>query len=149
MWVTKKELFSKLETIKSNERNASNYGPVHRMYESTKPLVIIIPSSIDHYYKHVALQIAHDWYLYGRGDSMILYDSQVSSNVVDYPYQIYLGLIDENKRIESILSEKPCNSIDFEKSASAITGVKVGDKLYKDPGTGLYIVNGPLVIIYT
>ncbi|KAI8642213.1 hypothetical protein BD408DRAFT_416979 [Parasitella parasitica] len=124
----------KLDTIKPNERNASNYGPIHRMYESTKPLAITIPSH-SRYYKHVALQIAHDWYLYGRGDSMILYDNQT----VDYPYQIYLGLVNENMRIESLLSEK-C-AVEFEKAASVITGIKVGDKHYRDPGTGVLFIH--------
>ncbi|CAO0800828.1 unnamed protein product [Mucor circinelloides] len=127
----------KLEGIKSNERSAANYGPIHRMYESTKPLVVIIPSCTSHY-KHIALQIAHDWYLYGRGDSMILCDTQaIASAILDYPYHIYLGLVNENKRIESILADKPTAHIDFEKTATMITGIKVGDKVYRDPGTGI------------
>ncbi|GAN06545.1 transmembrane protein [Mucor ambiguus] len=133
----------KLESIKSNERNAANYGPIHRMYESTKPLVVIIPSCSS-YYKHVALQITHDWYLYGRGDSMILYDTQaISSNMIlDYPYHIYLGLVCENRRIESILADKPNTHIGFEKAAaSTITGIKVGDKVYRGPGTGILFMH--------
>ncbi|CEP12002.1 hypothetical protein [Parasitella parasitica] len=126
----------RLETIRSNERNSSNYGPIHRMYESTRPLVITIPTHSNYYYKHVALQIAHDWYLYGRGDSMILYDNQTVDN---YPYQIFLGLVNENKRIESILAEK--SGVEFEKAAGAIAGIKVGDKLYKDPGTGVLFIH--------
>ncbi|KAL9541721.1 hypothetical protein MBANPS3_008961 [Mucor bainieri] len=134
----------KLEGIKSNERNAANYGPIHRMYESTKPLVVIIPSCSSHY-KHVALQITHDWYLYGRGDSMILYDTQaISSNIMlDYPYHIYLGLVNENKRMESILADRPNTHIGFEKAAaaSAITGIKVGETVYKNPGTGILFMH--------
>ncbi|KAK4520458.1 uncharacterized protein ATC70_007970 [Mucor velutinosus] len=132
----------KLEGVKSNERNAASYGPIHRMYESTKPLVVIIPSCSSHY-KHVALQITHDWYLYGRGDSMILYDTQaIASNMIlDHPYHIYLGLVNENKRLESLLADKPMH-IGFEKTtASTIMGIKVGDKAYRDPGTGILFMH--------
>lgn len=69
---------------------------------------------------------------------MILYDTQaIASAILDYPYHIYLGLVNENKRIESILADKPTAHIDFEKTATMITGIKVGDKVYRDPGTGL------------
>lgn len=123
----------KLEQVKSIERNTSTYGPIHRMYESKGALTIIIPGNRDHY-QHVALQIAHDWYLYGRGDSCILYDSDIACNKNTGGYKIYLGLPSENKLIDQIISDKPCG-IEFEKST--ITGIKVGDKLYKDPGTGI------------
>lgn len=74
---------------------------------------------------------------------MILYDTQaISSNMIlNYPYHIYLGLANENKRIESILADKPNTHIGFEKTASAITGIKVGDRAYRDPGTGLFALH--------
>lgn len=123
------------EQLKSSERNSLNYGPIHRMYESTHALVIVIPSNKD-YYEHIALQIAHDWYLYGRGDSIIITtDEEKSTITTNGGYRIYLGLPTDNKLIESIVSDKPCG-IEFEKSCTSVTGIKVGDKLYDEPGTG-------------
>lgn len=114
---------------------ASRYGPIHRMYESQSHLVIVIPhKSI---YEHAALQISHDWYLYGRGDSVILYDDEDQEDVIQHSsrtiyYRIYLGVIGENKRIDQILNERPSSS-SIELSSSCI---KVGERQYREPGTG-------------
>lgn len=58
-----------------NERHRAVYGPAHQILESTSPLHIIIPSN-DTSTKHFGLAetIAHDWFLYGRGDAEILHD---------------------------------------------------------------------------
>lgn len=73
---------------------------------------------------------------------MILYDNQVVPSNAAVAYQIYLGLLTENKRIESILSDSSNNGVYFEKAAAStvVASIKVGDKIYKDPGTGsLYL----------
>jgi hypothetical protein len=128
-------LITKLEQIKSSERSTSSYGPIHRMYESKTALIIVIPrnNSKKEYYEHVALQISHDWYLYGRGDSIILYDDDPAAVTAASTgsYKIYLGLVSENKLMDQIISEKPCGI-----ELGTATGIKVGDKSFKDPGTG-------------
>lgn len=110
------------------------------MYESKTALTIILPPNND-YYEHIALQIAHDWYLYGRGDSVIVKSNDKSLNggssiVGGGGYKIYLGLPADNKLIDQIIADKPCG-IEFEKASSQnVIGIKVGDKLYKEAGTG-------------
>jgi hypothetical protein len=99
------------------------------MYESKYALVIIIPPNIS-YYEHIALQIAHDWYLYGRGDSVIMTTDEEQDK--HDGYKIYLGLKSDHKLIESTLS-----GIEFvETSFNKVVGIKVGDQLYDEPGTG-------------
>lgn len=141
-----------LEQIKSTERNVSNYGPLHRMYESRTALALIIPRKKE-YYEHVALQIAHDWYLYGRGDSIILYDDDplattacsAPTNCSSCYYKIYLGVISENKLMDKIVSEKPCGI-----ELDAATGIKVGgENHYKDPGTGKFLIYGCKLFLLT
>lgn len=130
-------LFTQLEQVKSAERCSSNYGPIHRMYESKTALTIIIPPNKD-YYEHIALQIAHDWYLYGRGDTVIVKtnDKSLNSGSGGGGYKIYLGLPTDNKFIDQVIADKPCG-IEFEKASGLnVIGIKVGDKLYKEAGTG-------------
>jgi hypothetical protein len=125
----------KLDDLKPIERTASSYGPIHRMYESTRPLMIVVPQKKS--YDHVALQIAHDWYLYGGGDATIVYDNDndTTQGRKAREYRVYLGLANENKRIDQIMANRSCG-IEFERNASSITAIKVGDKVYRSPGTG-------------
>jgi hypothetical protein len=128
-----------LDQVKASERTASNYGPIHRMYESPKPLIVVVPQTKS--YDHAALQITHDWYLYGGGDAMIVYDDDDDAmRGQKGVYRLYLGLATENKRIDQIISNRPCG-IEFEKSASTVVAIRVGDKLYRSPGTGTIINN--------
>ncbi|CAO3653058.1 unnamed protein product [Mucor hiemalis] len=142
----------KLEQVKSAERCSSNYGPIHRMYESKTALTIIIPPNKD-YYEHIALQIAHDWYLYGRGDTVIVKTNDKSLNFGGGGggYKIYLGLPTDNKLIDQVIADKPCG-IEFEKASGLnVIDIKVGDKLYKEAGTGILFMqpcsNGGMAII--
>ncbi|RUS17630.1 hypothetical protein BC937DRAFT_89702 [Endogone sp. FLAS-F59071] len=71
--------FSTSRTWLTRERHPSTYGPVHQIFESLLPLLIIIPANAaDHTHLHVAQKIAHEWYLYGRGDAEIVKDDDVS-----------------------------------------------------------------------
>ncbi|RUS26818.1 hypothetical protein BC938DRAFT_484077 [Jimgerdemannia flammicorona] len=61
-----------------HERHPRTYGPAHQIFQSPLPLLIIIPASTaDPTYLHVAQKVAHDWYLYGRGDTEIVRDDDL------------------------------------------------------------------------
>ncbi|CAO3591357.1 unnamed protein product [Absidia cylindrospora] len=147
------------------ERSRLSYGPVHRLYESCKPLVIVIPSnkhrqssSTHATYHHLALQIAHDWYLYGGGDSMIVPDDHpmVTFEEIDMTvsvtsaaatattvrdeddkspsfFRIYLGVGKENQAITQLLNLEE-NHVDIELEKSRI---QVGSRHFDGPGTGI------------
>lgn len=118
---------------RSLERSRMTYGPIHRMYESSGPLIIVIPS--DDLYEYAALQISHDWYMYGGGDAMIITDDVKRKEDGVY-YKLYLGLPHENKQLDQLLSEKPCG-VTFERnSKNKAVSIKVGNTSYKNPGTG-------------
>ncbi|KAI8094838.1 Alpha/Beta hydrolase protein [Gilbertella persicaria] len=119
----------KLDNVKIGERNIAHYGPIHRMYESCHPLVIVIPNH--EVYRHAALQIAHDWLLYGRGDTMILYDDQ---HPPASQYTLYLGLPNENKAMSRVLESPFDISLQVN---NGTTRIQVGDHTYDSPGTGI------------
>ncbi|RUS24106.1 hypothetical protein BC938DRAFT_474122, partial [Jimgerdemannia flammicorona] len=56
----------------ATERHPRTYGPAHQIFESHRPLLIVTPPRAE--YVHVAQKVAHDWYLYGRGDAVIFRD---------------------------------------------------------------------------
>ncbi|CAG8492394.1 12560_t:CDS:10, partial [Gigaspora rosea] len=65
------------------EKNPATYGPAATILESTQPLKIVIGTikrnknnCIDKFFE-VAQEIAHSWYLYGRGDAEILTDLEL------------------------------------------------------------------------
>ncbi|ORZ23581.1 hypothetical protein BCR42DRAFT_405061 [Absidia repens] len=149
------------------ERSRLSYGPIHRLYESCKPLLIVIPSnkhrqpsSTHATYHHLALQIAHDWYLYGGGDSMIVPDDHpmVTFEEIDMTvsvtsaaaaaartairdeddrspsfFRIYLSVGKENQAITQLLSLEE-NHVDIELEKSRI---QVGSRQFDGPGTGI------------
>ncbi|CAG8568986.1 1077_t:CDS:10 [Cetraspora pellucida] len=61
------------------EKHSATYGPAIAILESIQPLKIIIGTikkdNIDKFLE-VAQEIAHSWYLYGRGDAEIFMDSE-------------------------------------------------------------------------
>ncbi|KAH8551499.1 hypothetical protein BGW37DRAFT_520457 [Umbelopsis sp. PMI_123] len=111
-----------------SERNVHTYGPLHRIYETKGPLTILVPPGSNLFY-HTALQIAHDWNLFGNGDAMILRDAEFeelpSSNL------IFLGGPDDNNLTSKFLSS---SISDIEVSSEQI---KVGGHHYKSAGTGI------------
>ncbi|KAF7725436.1 hypothetical protein EC973_009610 [Apophysomyces ossiformis] len=120
----------------SGRRTRSTYGPIHRMYESSRPLIITVPSMMDNSaFNHAGLQIAHDWYLYGRGDAQIVPDDhpafELSSSPDDIYYRIYLGLPSQNKETDRLLSFR---SGDIVLSKDRI---RVGHREFTEPGTGI------------
>ncbi|KAI8334605.1 hypothetical protein BC941DRAFT_472538 [Chlamydoabsidia padenii] len=137
------------------ERSRQSYGPLHRLYESSKPLMIVIPSinrqqlpsSAYTTYHHLALQIAHDWYLYGGGDSMIVGDDHpiVAFEEIDLTavtedespfYRIYLGVGQDNHAMTQLLGLES-NYVDIEIDKSSI---QIGSRRFDDPGTGILFV---------
>ncbi|CAG8689132.1 15893_t:CDS:10, partial [Dentiscutata heterogama] len=63
------------------EKHPATYGPAITILESTQPLKIVIgtikrnQNNYTNKFFEVAQEIAHSWYLYGRGDAEILMDS--------------------------------------------------------------------------
>lgn len=135
------------------ERGRLSYGPLHRLYESSKPLMIVIPNIHRHQlpssayatYHHLALQIAHDWYLYGGGDSMIVTDDHpivafeeidlvtMGTEEIEEPfYRIYLGVGQDNQAMTQLLGLES-NPVDIAIEKSSI---QVGSRRFDGPGTG-------------
>ncbi|KAG0171994.1 hypothetical protein DFQ30_011370 [Apophysomyces sp. BC1015] len=121
----------------SMERTRLLYGPIHRMYESTEPLVIVMPSipKKEDDFRHAALQISHDWYLYGRGDTAIFKDTdkeylrKLSHNGIYY--RVYLGLPSENQALSRLMSSKPGDIVLSDNC------INVGTRKFTQPGTGI------------
>ncbi|CAO3624683.1 unnamed protein product [Cunninghamella echinulata] len=134
------------------ERSRLTYGPIHRMYESSKPILIIIPSknritssassasTVYNIYQHIALQLAHDWHNYGTGDMIIVSDDHplVSYEEIDLddntePYfRIYLGVGDDNHALNQLLKNESSVDVKLEP-----TTISVGNKKFSSPGSGI------------
>ncbi|CAO3644815.1 unnamed protein product [Cunninghamella blakesleeana] len=133
------------------ERSRLTYGPIHRIYESSKPILIIIPSKnritssasstsvVYNIYQHIALQLAHDWQYYGAGDAIIVSDDHplVNYEEIDLedtePYfRLYLGVGDDNRALNQLLKNE--NSVDIKLERTSIT---VGSKKFTSPGSGI------------
>ena len=119
---------STTDIVDLHERNFKNYGPLHRIYETSGPLTIVTPpGSVLHYHK--ALQIAHDWNMYGNGDSRIIQETELAdlpdSNI------IFLGGPDENKLtaafLEFAISDVSISSREF----------NIAGHRYSAKGTGI------------
>jgi hypothetical protein len=71
-------------TIIEEETSSRAMGPTMRFLSSSGPIQVILPtncaSDITEHYLSVALRFTTDAYLYGRLDSIILYDNDVASN---------------------------------------------------------------------
>ncbi|KAI8992141.1 hypothetical protein BDF20DRAFT_832121 [Mycotypha africana] len=137
----------KLEACRVTERNKNPYGPVHRMYESKMALIIVIPQK--DMYEHAALQIAHDWYLYGRGDAIIVYDNddatfdKIKHDSVHYC--IYLGLINENKKMKELISKSTICNIDIKENMDSTISIRVSNRKFNEAGTGLLLMQPGLL----
>ncbi|KAI8092831.1 uncharacterized protein BX664DRAFT_328258 [Halteromyces radiatus] len=141
---------------KRGERSRLSYGPIHRVYESSKPLMIVIPnqsqsSTIDNY-RHLALQISHDWYLYGGGDSMIVTDDHplvtfeeiemestetMNNRISPFFFRIYLDIGNDNQAVSQLLGLNG-NNVDIEINHSAI---QVGSRYFDRPGSGILFLS--------
>ncbi|KAI8071088.1 hypothetical protein BC940DRAFT_295251 [Gongronella butleri] len=136
---------------KKGWRARQMYGPIHRLWESRKPLLLVTPSkpsSAAHaqVYEHLALQLAHDWHLYGHGDAMVVTDDHplVTFEEVDLSssgtsgmdahepcsWRVYFGIGTDNNAMAQILATAP---IRIQAGKHSLT---VGTNQYYDPGTG-------------
>ncbi|KAG2175352.1 hypothetical protein INT44_007840 [Umbelopsis vinacea] len=102
------------------------HGPLHRIYETLGPLTVLVPPDSKLLYQ-TALQITHDWTLYGNGDAVIL---QAAENLPDSNL-IFLGGPEQNNMTAQFLAS--CVS-DIDISSNEI---KVGEYRYTLPGTGI------------
>lgn len=108
--------------------DCTNHGPLHRIYESHGPLVIVCPSEDDYYY-HKALQIAHDWNLYGNGDAQIIKAAELE----DLPNAnlVFLGGPEENEMTSKFLRDS-LSDISMTKH-----DLRVGGHIYSTRGSGI------------
>lgn len=132
------------------ERSRLTYGPIHRIYESSKPILIIIPSKnritssvssssvVYNIYQHIALQLAHDWHYYGAGDAIIVSDDhplvnyeEIDLEDIEPYFRIYLGVDNDNRALNQLLRNE--NSVDIKLERTSIT---VGNKKFTSPGSG-------------
>ncbi|CAG8618148.1 11376_t:CDS:10, partial [Acaulospora colombiana] len=70
------------ERVVIDEKHPLTYGPAHQILKSSQPLTIVIGTghgSQNNGFKflEIAQEIAHSWYLYGRGDSVIVHDVEI------------------------------------------------------------------------
>ncbi|KAM3588939.1 hypothetical protein VKS41_001366 [Umbelopsis sp. WA50703] len=108
--------------------DATNHGPLHRIYESRGPLTIVIPRGNDYYY-HKALQIAHDWNLYGNGDAQLIMAAELEE--LPNTNLVFLGGPEENTLTSAFL-ENSVSDILVSKQE-----VKVGGHTYSTRGSGI------------
>ncbi|KAG2176323.1 hypothetical protein INT43_005557, partial [Umbelopsis isabellina] len=108
--------------------DSTNHGPLHRIYESRGPLVIVCPRGNDYYY-HKALQIAHDWNLYGNGDAQIIMPAELG----DLPNAniVFLGGPEENE-LTSMFLRDSLSDISITKQE-----LRVGGHIYSTRGSGI------------
>ncbi|KAI8367496.1 uncharacterized protein BYT42DRAFT_586475 [Radiomyces spectabilis] len=125
-----------------NERSRWLYGSLHRMYDGTHPLRVVLPTMLDStdekaQFQHAALQIAHDWFLYGVGDSEIVEDhavlerTELSRN--DFVVTVYLGRPKQNQALTRLTSKRT-NEIGFGEDPPSI---QIDDQRYSAKGTGV------------
>ncbi|ORX54950.1 alpha/beta-hydrolase [Hesseltinella vesiculosa] len=136
---------------KKNQRSRQTYGPIHRLYESSKALVLVVPSKPStaargQLYEHLALQLAHDWHLYGHGDALIVTDDhplityeQVDLNAENWKpdddeddpaWHVFLGIGKDNQAMMQTVSASAVN-IQLGRHSVAIAS-----NHFEDPGTG-------------
>ncbi|CAG8432933.1 6079_t:CDS:10 [Diversispora eburnea] len=80
--------FSKDNKWIQKEKNPSTYGPAHQILESKQIIIIVIGTrnvsgvkSKTNKFLEIAQEIAHSWYLYGGGDSEIVYDHELVDKI--------------------------------------------------------------------
>ncbi|RHZ56847.1 hypothetical protein Glove_396g73 [Diversispora epigaea] len=80
--------FSKDNKWIQKEKNPSTYGPAHQILESKQTIIIVIGTrnvsgvkSKTKKFFEIAQEIAHSWYLYGGGDSEIVYDHELIDKI--------------------------------------------------------------------
>lgn len=66
---------------KKTERHVGSYGPIQSILKTDRPLKIVI-GTMDKdalsILERIGQTLAHDWYLYGNGDSEIVYDTDIN-----------------------------------------------------------------------
>src|ERR1043165_5583239 len=69
------------------QKHPLTYGPTYLILESKFPLLIIVGSSTSNSIKskfmNIAQEISHSWYLYGNGNAIIIYDTDLINDKND------------------------------------------------------------------
>ncbi|RUP44619.1 hypothetical protein BC936DRAFT_149213, partial [Jimgerdemannia flammicorona] len=122
----------------ATERHPRTYGPAHQIFESHRPLLIVTPPRAE--YVHVAQKVAHDWYLYGRGDAVIFrdHDWTLDKLIRQGEYEGNLVLVGgpgENVITRKVLVKRG-SSVAFENGS-----ICIGDREYSDPKTGIIFLH--------
>ncbi|CAG8683090.1 32561_t:CDS:10, partial [Racocetra persica] len=107
---------------KWKEKHPATYGPAITILESIQPLKIVIGTiKKDNFNKffEIAQEIAHSWYLYGRGDAEILLDSEFlrKNQLMDKGNLILLGGSYENY-VTTFLLKTRFSEVKFNKDGS-------------------------------
>ncbi|CAG8556557.1 9213_t:CDS:10, partial [Ambispora gerdemannii] len=139
------EITNNDETWKKTQRHSDNYGPAIQILESPGPLLIVIgnqfkdrPSSV---YMRIALEIANSWFLYGRGDSLILADREYaeikSSGKVPNGNLVLLGGPDINSATKSLLDKRP-SAVTFDIENKTFT---IAKRNFNEKNTGILFLH--------
>ncbi|KAI9202381.1 uncharacterized protein BJ171DRAFT_514823 [Polychytrium aggregatum] len=120
----------------SVERHPSTYGPIHQILNH--PFRIVIPSNPPpeeaDIFRKAAQHLAASWYLFGRGTTQIVRDTEVLDGLAARFNLIVLGGPSVNlyaKRREDEI--KQSNLVHFLPSG----GFQIANKKYELPGTGI------------
>ncbi|CAG8489151.1 15329_t:CDS:10 [Acaulospora morrowiae] len=128
------------------ERHPLTYGPAHQILESSQPLIIVIGTKHKSQnngsrFLEIAQEIAHSWYLYGRGDSEIFYDEEIliEGNKIGGRMRgnlVLLGGPLENHITHLLLKERNSEVI-FDKDGS----FSLKHAKFSDPGIGILFLH--------
>src|SRR5436190_23141205 len=100
------------------QKHPLTYGPTYLILESKFPLLIIIgtistSNSIKSKFMNIAQEISHSWYLYGNGNSIIIYDTDLINDKNEFinnesikGNMVLLGNVFENKVTEIVMNER-------------------------------------------
>jgi hypothetical protein len=100
------------------QKHPLTYGPTYLILESKFPLLIIIgtistSNSIKSKFMNIAQEISHSWYLYGNGNSVIIYDTDLINDKNEFinnesikGNMVLLGNVFENKVTEIVMNER-------------------------------------------
>ncbi|CAB4492540.1 hypothetical protein RhiirA1_538356 [Rhizophagus irregularis] len=130
------------------QKHSLTYGPAHLILESKFPLLIIvgtisISKSIKLKFMNMAQEISHSWYLYGNGNSIIIYDTDLINNNNEFISNesikgniILLGNVFENKVTEIIMNER-ISDVKFYKDGS----FQLHYRKFSGPGIGILFLH--------
>ncbi|KAJ3417002.1 hypothetical protein HDV05_007484 [Chytridiales sp. JEL 0842] len=114
----------------SEERYSSTYGSASQIFNH--PFLIVVPSSPSvieaAVYRRAAQYLATSWYLYGRGGTQIVQDTDVRDGITAKYNLIVLGGSKDN-----LFSKRREKEVKFLDSG----GFQIEKKRYEAPGTGI------------